>query len=460
MEALDKKYIVALDNIKSTIQNSELLTAYLDEEEEEDYNALRTSFLPSIQELYEKAAAENPLQLEAFESHLFDEGFEGLYLPRILGYSVLRGETNERVKYIRPQNHFKNVLLAVCNSNNFDLLRKRIGQSIQVGFALSSDIWITNLVESISNKTVKQFLLSQKLEKYRDFVVRRTGLTKYKKQFESLNYQTAQFPSTSAELAILAASLKTFLIYRTEKGFDNESIMPHIETFLGNKDFYQKREFLELTILIAKSFTHSKSLSKSLVSVMDQFRSSYPDFNNEFFHILNDLIEEGVANSQAASERLSSTVTRTSNDELTEYFNLLDIIHAKGYVHEDSLEATRKYYDNHEGLSIQNECLRNTLLNYFAIFMRNLPLDDYAEYFEINKTFVAYISIFSNQEFNQAVKEISLVYVKKLKKKYTDKRARDYQDIKKFVRTTFVDLGFFKEKQVVEFFKTKRKKKV
>ena len=44
-------------------------------------------------------------------------------------------------------------------------------------------------------------------------------------------------------------------------------------------------------------------------------------------------------------------------------------------------------------------------------------------------------------------------------KVYTDKRGKDYQDIKKFVRTNFVDFGFLTEKQVVDLFKTKRKKK-
>ena len=67
--------------------------------------------------------------------------------------------------------------------------------------------------------------------------------------------------------------------------------------------------------------------------------------------------------------------------------------------------------------------------------------------------------IFINQEFNQKLKDYSLVYVRKLLKKFTDKRGKDYQDIKKFVSSTFVDLGFLTEKQVVELFKTRRKKK-
>jgi hypothetical protein len=69
------------------------------------------------------------------------------------------------------------------------------------------------------------------------------------------------------------------------------------------------------------------------------------------------------------------------------------------------------------------------------------------------------MNIFGNQKFNQHIKDLSMTYVKKLLKKYVDKRGKDYQDIKKFVSTTFVDLAFLKEKEVVELFKSRRKKK-
>ena len=77
----------------------------------------------------------------------------------------------------------------------------------------------------------------------------------------------------------------------------------------------------------------------------------------------------------------------------------------------------------------------------------------------MTKTFILYINIFSNQKFNQDVKDLSLRYIKRLIKAYTDKRGRDYQDIKKFVKSTFLDLNFMKPKELVELFKTKRKKK-
>ena len=66
--------------------------------------------------------------------------------------------------------------------------------------------------------------------------------------------------------------------------------------------------------------------------------------------------------------------------------------------------------------------------------------------------------IFDNQQFNQAMERISMDYVNKLLKRYSDKRSRDYQDIKKFVSVNFQEFGFLKEKEVVELFKTRRKR--
>ncbi|MBL0081362.1 MAG: hypothetical protein IPP37_02465 [Saprospiraceae bacterium] len=105
----------------------------------------------------------------------------------------------------------------------------------------------------------------------------------------------------------------------------------------------------------------------------------------------------------------------------------------------------------------ENECVRAVIIGYITRFLQHLEVEQYADYFEINKIIVAYIGIFSNEKFNQDIKEASLEYVKKCFKKYTDKRSKDYQDIKKFVSSSFVEMGFLTEKQVVEMFKTKRK---
>ena len=91
--------------------------------------------------------------------------------------------------------------------------------------------------------------------------------------------------------------------------------------------------------------------------------------------------------------------------------------------------------------------------------MNNLDVTEYTEMFELSKTFPAYMKIFSNEQFNQDVKGLCMKYIKKLLKQYTDKRGKDYQDIKQFVQATFEELKFLKKKEIVELFKTRRKKK-
>ena len=147
------------------------------------------------------------------------------------------------------------------------------------------------------------------------------------------------------------------------------------------------------------------------------------------------------------------------DDNLTAYYRLMNVIHTQGYTHADSVEAMRNFYGNYPGLSDINEAARRTILRYIGNFLGNISVEDYSEYFELSKIFPIYTDLFGNQQFNQSLKAICLRYIKRLLKRFTDKRGKDYQDIKKFVNTSFIDLGFMKPKELVEMFKTKRKKK-
>ncbi|MFN4257059.1 MAG: hypothetical protein ACK4Q5_18825, partial [Saprospiraceae bacterium] len=94
MQPLDEKYYNQLTEIAGLIQESPVLAQYLEEEEDEQYAELRQEFEPMLSQLHHVVAAEVPLQLVTFEKYLLDPLFEGLYLPRVLGYAVLRGEIN------------------------------------------------------------------------------------------------------------------------------------------------------------------------------------------------------------------------------------------------------------------------------------------------------------------------------------------------------------------------------
>lgn len=460
MQELDKKYIERLEALAAEIQESEELALYLEEEEEEHYLRLKEMFEPRMGLIYEEVAANDPLQLISLELVLLDPAFEGLFLPKILGYSVLRGEADEQYKYVRPQDHFKEVLLTICHSANFDILKKRIGQSIQIGFALSSDIWITNLINSIDNKRVRYYLQGQKLEKYRRVAARKAGYQRYRRQFHNDNFMTAEFPETAGELKTLFRPLKNFLIYRTTLDVDNSSLIPPLKKFIEEPEFQGTQEQLELMVLYGLFFDLDEADQEHLAEHLNAARKKMPEFDERFLEFILQVHEhEDLKLDPEADLRMSQLISKRIKDQLTEYYKLLDIIHTKGYDTEAAQEAVRSFYIHHEGLSVINEAVRQTIYKYFARYIDQLEVDAYTDFFEITKRFPPYMDIFANQQFNQDIKDLSMRYVRRLLKHYTDKRGKDYQDIKKFVSTTFQDLNFLKEKEVVELFKTRRKKR-
>ena len=460
MYELDQNYIDKLESIAGEIQASEELEKYLDTEEEEDFTRLKELYETKIGLLHEKVAEDNPLQLIAFELVLLDPAFEGLFLPRILGFSVLRGETNDQFKYARPQEHFKEVLMAICNSSNFDILKKRIGQTIQIGFALSSDIWVTNLINELSNKKIRYFLLSQKLDRYRIVKERSIGYNRYKRQFKNENFLTAEFPVDKSGLKVLFPSLKSFLIYRISRDGNNKSILPSLNEFIQNKTFQSTNEYIQVLALYANFFGPEGEDLNLLKSTFNSIRQEYPGFVEEYLNFLLECQANPEINlSPSADKQASSIVHRGVDDILSKFYDLLDNVHDNGYNDDGVHEAVKVFYNQFPGKSTVNNCVRKTIYNYFYQLITNLEPRHYSELFEASKLFPVYFNIFANQQFNQNLKEICMVYIKKLLRTYTDKRGKDYQDIKKFVSSTFPELGFLKDKEVVELFKTKRKKR-
>ncbi len=460
MLPLDKTYLDEVEAIAKSIQESDELAAFLEEEEDEYYERLKEVFESSIQAVHSRVANENPLQLVSLERRLMKDDFEGLDLPRILGYSVMRGEFDDNYKYLRPQNHFKDLLLAICHSANFELLKKRIGQSIQIGFSFSSDIWITNLIESIDNKKIRYFLQSQKLDKYRSPEGRAAGYRIYSRQFRQFNYMTASFPHTLGELKVMWSSLKEFLLYRLERNLDNTSLLPFLKEFIENEEFQGQDEHLQIMGIYASFFDLDDEYLLHLAQNFSKTRAKHPDFVQAWIGFILDLHKsKRVPVDAYADARIFNILDPAVSDQLNEYYNLMATIHSKGYMQEETMEAVKTFYSQHEGRSVINECVRMSILHYFEQLLNNLEVTDYHELFEVSKIYTVYIKIFSNQQFNLDIKSLSMKYIRRLLKNFTDKRGKDYQDIKKFVSATFLDLKFMKEKEIVELFKTRRKKK-
>lgn len=459
MQPLDEKYYNRLNEIAAAIQESPHLAAYLEEEEDESYNTLRLEIEPSLADLHHQVAAEAPLQLVTFEKYLLDPLFEGLYLPRILGYSVLRGEISDQYRYVRPNDHFKDILLAICKSVHFEQLKKRIGMSVQVGFALSSDIWITNLMSLVENKRIRYFLQQQKTDQFREAKDRSALYRRYANQFKNELYYSADFPTTAGEMKANFSALRQFLLKRFEVGGDNSSLKEQIKSFLENPEFQGNDEYVEMLAMYGNFIELSEEEKKTLAAHFVRERKNFPEFDEKYLDFLLSLYRAKIGLGAVNDERISSVVDKSVKDKISDYYRIADKIHNLGYVHPDAIEAVQEFSNTHEGLSVENECLRQLVLCYFTHLINGLTEREYADYFELTKIFGVYMRIFDNQHFNQEVEKLSLTYVDKLMKRFIDKRGKDYQDIKKFVSTQFVDLGFLKDKEVVELFKTRRKKR-
>ena len=271
---------------------------------------------------------------------------------------------------------------------------------------------------------------------------------------------TAEFPTDHVDMKILTPRLKTFILLRANSEFENSNLIPHLIEFLEKDNLRDTREYLELLMIIGMTFDLTDKQLKTVRASLKDLDENYPNFEKVYFEVLDDLYDIPEIHVANADKRFSSVVDKKGKGELTKYYDVVDEVHAKGYIHEEAIEAVRTYYYQNQGVSDENECVRKVIFSYFANFLLNLDPKEYTSWFEIMKTMIVYIGIFDNQKFNLGIKEYSLKYIKKLIKTYTDKRGRDYQDIKKFVKTTFVDLKFMTDKEIVELFKTKRKKPV
>lgn len=461
MYELEQKYIDKLEDIAGEIQKSEILEKYLEEEDEMYFNELKDQFEPRIAAVYKEVADNDPLQLLSLELVCMDEAFEGLFLPKILGYSVLRGTIDNNFKYLRPQDHFQEVLIAICNSANFDIIKNRIGQTVQIGFALSSDIWITNLINEIPNKRVRFYLQAQKIDTYRDPRERKRGFLKYQRQFNNENFLTADFPESEEELVLQFAQLKSFLLFRSTPGrFDNSSIFPALFEFLKNDSLIGNHLHAQIAVVTGMFIDLNQNHLDELKKVLKAIRTKADDFSDLFFKLLLELQQsEHYQITPEGDLRMASILEKgSSKEEIMDYYELVTAIHQSELGDQKVLDAIQVFTLQHDGLSIINECVRRTIYGYFSRKIHALSPSEYTDMIEATKLYPVFMRIFENEQFNKLLKDLSMSYVTKLLAFYTDKRGRDYQDIKRFVSVNFVELNFLSDKEATELFKTKRKK--
>ena len=299
------------------------------------------------------------------------------------------------------------------------------------------------------------------MDVYRDPRERKKGYLKYQSQFNSENFLTADFPESEEELVIHFPSLKSFLLYRSAPGqFDNNSILPALFEFLKNDTLIGHPLHAQIAIITSLYYHLDQNYLNDLKVVLNAIRSKADDFSDLFFNLLLEL--QQIEQYQVTPEgdlRMASLLDKGgSKEDVIDYFELVSAIHQNELGDQKVLDAIQVFTLQHDGLSIINECVRRTIYGYFSRRIHALSPLEYTDMMETTKLYPVFMKIFENEQFNKLLKDLSMSYIKKLLTHYTDKRGRDYQDIKRFVSVNFVELNFLSDKEAVELFKTKRKK--
>lgn len=459
MEALSPDYQQRLEDIKSAIQESELLSTYIDSEEQEDYAAFKEAFEPEVAALYQEVANIAPLQLESLEVALLDEGLEGLYMPRILGYAVLRPRVNSRGFYYRPQEHLRTVMQAIAQSAAFPELERRIGQGVTVALALSTNVWVSNLLEAIPNKIPRNFYVNNHNSSIRTPEQRLTVHARYARQFAKENFATASMPTSAEEATITFPDVLKFLEYRYGHDVDNSSLAEPLYALLTNEELKPVPGYKSVLTLTGMFQEMPTAYENKLRDILrgEAADAAFPD---AYFNFLASLHQGSSVQITAEVDRRMAQRVGTSGTGLVhQYYALIEKIHANGINHLETQDAIRVFISSQKGLSDVVECVRQTVLHYFTAMIGGLDTSNYNEFFEASKLFAVHFDIFDNESFKQEIRTLSTRYVKSCMKVFTDKRGRDYQDVKKFVQRQWVDLGFMTEREVTNFFKSKRTRK-
>lgn len=256
------------------------------------------------------------------------------------------------------------------------------------------------------------------------------------------------------EFIIEYLSLECFLLYCINIQEDNSLLILLLDVFVVNEVLIGMLEYMKVVMLYGVFFELFDDSQDVFIDVVEVLCSKFLEVDEKVFEFLFYLyVSDQVQFIFQVDFNLVMLFDCIIKDQLSEYFNIIEKIYMEGYINESMQEVIWSNYFNYEGFFNFNEGICCIIYQYFYIFVSNLEVGDYVEFFEIIKFFVIYMGLFGNQQFNQDFKELLMGYVCKFLKIYIDKCGKDYQDIKKFVFVIFFDFEFFIEKEIVNFFK-------
>ncbi len=245
------------------------------------------------------------------------------------------------------------------------------------------------------------------------------------------------------KLVALSNTMQTKLLKATNKPIEKSIVLPQACEKVYEEVIYDKR--LEkrfkngFNILFAGNISPAQSFKTILQAAQTLKSSGVKDIN---WIIVGDGMSRGWLEEEVKKSGLSSNFYFEGHKpigDIPKYTNIADLL-IGCLVKSDLLEAT----------------IPAKVMSYIAAG-KPIVLAMDGEVQELINNTIACGFVGPTEDAKQLAANITKIYtMSAAQRKAMGKRGRDYQDIKKFVTATFLDLGFKSEKELKEFFNTKK----
>ncbi len=444
---LQKEYLEKLNAIKTHLQDSEEYQTYLDEEDEESYNTLRAKIEPYLNALYLEVSKNQPMQILTLEEAMMDHQLEGLYLDKLMSYSILRAKLTPDTRFDRSQDILEKMILFMTESSSFDLIENSMRLPVRMTFALSSNIWSNKVIEQISSKRAKEYLRRQLKEAKRDDHARVVQYKGLKKRYAEVPYQTAEVPAVeNLNWKVEYDDFRRFLVRRVEADVDNSTLVPSIYEFLNNEKLKGADEQIELFILYSHFFELEDEDFENMEKILAEFQDKGEDFQNRYFELLSKLIDEVDLDIEKTAI-VSDLINKEKDDFLSNFYTLVASYSNRDHIDVELAEEIERYSHKYRELSPPIACFKKLLLYFIDQDIAKYLNEDYTQLFENVYIYDKLAESFLEKSYREEIGSVLDAHLNTLMFYFKAKTA-EFKAIKKLVSGTPVEFGFITMKEV------------
>lgn len=448
-------YSKRLDAVKKFLSDSAEYQAYLESEEREEYKAVADKVEPYLQSLYNEIAEKNPMEIIEFEEILTDEALEGIFVDKLMYFTILRASVDENYRFERSQERLEELILFAAQSSSFEAMQRSLLLPVRLAFSLSSGIWGNKVIGKIKNKSAREFFQRQFGEATRDDHARAVQYRSLKKRFKEIKYQSASVPTDNINWKTEFADFRNFLVDRIGAGHDNTTVKASLYEFLENDAFKGTDEQIELLCIFIHFIELDDEDFDKVETVLNELRKG-EGFDESYFGILLKVMKMDMPIDLDRIGIINDLLDTDHKDSLLGFYELLTNFSVKDFMDEEIVESVEIFSGRHRELSPIMTCFKHLLIRIIDAEVVKHLNDDYTQLFQSMHIYDGLAEAFLEKSYRQDIKEILVEYMKSLMF-YFEKGSTEYKAIKAMVMDAPVKNNFVTTKEVRALYRAQLK---